>query len=179
MRQLALLRGVNVGGQRRVPMAALRELCAGLGWDDAQTYIQSGNVLLDAAAPAETVSALLRGAIARRFGFDVPVVVLTRSELGQIVLGNPLVDAMVPPEALHVTIFHDPPPPRALADLRLDGFAPERGVVGPRCVYLHLPNGVHGAKLSQAFLERHCGVPATTRNWRTVLQLERLLANGA
>lgn len=74
-RWIALLRGINVGGHTKIPMAELRELCGELGWEGMRTYIQSGNIVFDAAGPGGALEARLAEAIAGGFGLDIPVIV--------------------------------------------------------------------------------------------------------
>lgn len=171
MRHLALLRGINVNGHRIVPMADLRHLCAELGWTDIQTYIQSGNVLLTASVPAQELSRTLQAAIAERFGFDVPVAVLSLSELDTLVSANPFVEEGCETKSLYVTVFAAPLAADRPDAVDWDAFPPERGVLAARWAYLHLPNGYHAARLNNAYLERRLGVEATTRNWKTMGRL--------
>ena len=167
---IALLRGINVGGHRKVPMAELRELCARLRFEEVATYIQSGNVVFRAAqAKAAEVEAALARAIERRFGFDVSVMVRDVPELDAVVAGNPfLAEGVDDTSRLHVS-FLGAEPPAAVAEeyrrLRLGG--DELRLVG-REAYLHVPGGMGKSKLTPTFLERALGTPGTARNWRTV-----------
>lgn len=174
MRYLALLRGINVNGHRLIPMADLRRLCADLGYADVQTFIQSGNVVLTAPAPAGEVAVALGAAIAARFGFDVPVVVLSLAELEALHSANPFVLEDLEPRALHVTVFAEAPSADRAQALDWERFRPERGAVAGRWLYLYCPNGYHTARLNNGFFERTLGVPATTRNWQTIGRLWRL-----
>ena len=99
-RRVVLLRGINVGPNKRVPMAELRELFSDAGFSDLRTYVQSGNVVLSSdAAPAELEEQSER-LIAERFGFEVPVVSRTRDELAAVVKRNPLGRGRGEPEAI-------------------------------------------------------------------------------
>src|SRR3954470_6103305 len=101
---VALLRAVNVGG-RKLPMAELRVLCAGLGWTEIATYIQSGNVVFTAPGEAEAVETLLEEAIEKQFGLDVPVIVRSRAEWAKYPAENPFPEAAKDePAKLHLLL---------------------------------------------------------------------------
>ena len=135
MRYLALLRGINVDGHRPLPMADLRRLCANLGYADVQTHIQSGNVLRTSAVSAADVGGVLGAAIADRFGFEVPVVVLSRAELEDLYRGNPFVGEDLAPAALHVTVLARPPSAERARAVDWGRFGPERGALAGRWLY--------------------------------------------
>jgi uncharacterized protein (DUF1697 family) len=166
---VALLRGINVGGRNLLPMKELAALVADAGGRNVRTYIQSGNVLFDAgAAVAARMAAIVRKAIAKEFGFDVPIVLRTAEELARVVKSNPFPKET---EALHVAFLADRPAVEALDPTRSPG---DRFVVRGREVYLHLPNGVARTKLSSAYLDSKLATVCTIRNWKTVLKLLEL-----
>jgi len=171
-----LLRGINVGGHNRVPMADLRAMVAALGAEDVVTYLQSGNVVCRAGGTPEALAAEVRTVLAGELGLTVPVVGRTGTEWGTTVASNPLVRLDDDPKRLHVTFLDGTPEPERVDALRLEavGLAPEAVAVSGPDVYLHTPSGYHQAKLSNAFLERRLGRVATTRNWRSVLALADL-----
>ncbi|HEY0324771.1 MAG TPA: DUF1697 domain-containing protein, partial [Allosphingosinicella sp.] len=92
MRYVALLRAVNVGGCK-LPMAELRELCAELGWEKIETYIQSGNVVFEAAGKPAALESALEKAVAKRFGFERPVTVRSAAQWAAYAKGSPFPDA--------------------------------------------------------------------------------------
>ncbi len=169
---IALLRAINVGGNRKVPMADLRALVAEAGATDVQTYIQSGNVVFE---HAQTDDDVLRDDLERRlagtFGFDVPVILRRAAAWDAVVAGNPFPDAE--PTRLLVSFLRDSPPAGALDDVDAVAFAPEQFVLSGREVYLHLPEGFGNAKLPRA-LQRALNNQETARNWRTVLKLAEM-----
>jgi hypothetical protein len=123
---VALLRGINVGGKHRVPMADLRELFAQGGFPGAQTYIQSGNVVFagDVAGAARArVAARLAAVAQRTFGFPVPFVLRTARELAAIAGNNPFLAEGEDPSALHVVFASGPISARARARSRSRPFA--------------------------------------------------------
>jgi uncharacterized protein (DUF1697 family) len=169
---IALLRGINVGGHKKVPMAELRSLCASLGFTSVTSYIQSGNVVFRSSAAATGVVAALEGAIAGRFGFEVRVVVRDLAQLRRVVAGNPfLSDGVVDASKLHVTFLADAPARSVAEAMRVHRIgADELRLVG-REAYLHCPDGLGRTKLTPTFMERGFGTATTTRNWRTVNRL--------
>ena len=167
---VALLRGINVGGNKRVAMADLRRLCADLGYADVVTYIQSGNIVLRSPArSAAAVERALTAAIKKDLGMTVAVIVRTKSELEKVVSGNPFRKAE--PNRLHVAFLDAKPAAAAVRALEgFDARGDEVKVRG-REAYLHTPKGYGNSKLSGMFIEKQLGVAATARNWNTVTKL--------
>jgi uncharacterized protein (DUF1697 family) len=164
--QIALLRGINVGGRHPVPMAALRECFTDAGFVDVVTIIQSGNVRFTSAEGADPDA--LERVIADRFGFPVPVILRTRIALSEAVAANPFVGA--DPGHLHLGFLSRVPDPDRVAALEHPRFLPDEfALVGDHC-YLHLPNGMARTKLP-GYLDRKLGVGMTIRNWRTTCTL--------
>jgi uncharacterized protein (DUF1697 family) len=179
-RQIALLRGINVGGHRKVPMARLRELMDELGYEDVATYVQSGNVVFTGPdRPAADVERDLEKQLEATFGFDVSVVVRTRDELAAVVAANPLGDVADEPKH-HFVLFLGTAidPSSAVEGVDAAALAPEAFHVGPREVHLWCPDGVRNSRVLKTFSEKRLGAVATSRNWRTVEQLLEL-ADGA
>ena len=175
--RVALLRGVNVGGHARLPMAELRDLCADVGWTDARTYIQSGNLIFRAVGERATLERELESAIEERFGLAVPAIVRDAAEWRAYVDDNPFPEAAEAQPNL-VMLALSKAPPEAGAAERLE----ERGTLGERVVrvrdalWIHFVGGAGRSKLSPTLLDRHAGSPVTTRNWRTVLKLLEMTA---
>ncbi len=168
---IALLRGINVGGNHQLPMAKLRDLVADAGGDEVQTYIQSGNVVFThTARSAAKLTAQLEQIISDGAGFDVPVMVRTAGELAAVIEHNPY-DA-TDPTKLHVAFLAATPPAGAVDQLDVARFAPEELTLRGRELYLYLPDGMGRAKLPQQLGK--VGTPATARNWRTVMKLHDL-----
>lgn len=168
-RMVALLRGVNVGGRNKLPMADLRSLFSSLGHEDVVTYVQSGNVVFTSAGAVEPTA--IEATIARRFAIDTTVVLRSLAELERVLESNPYPAA--DPSHLHVGFLPYPPARDALRLPDLSGFAPEQATLVGCELYLHLPNGMGRAKLPP-FLDRQLKVPTTVRNWNTVNQLTEL-----
>ncbi len=173
---LALLRGINVGGKRQVPMIDLARVFAGAGFGRVETYIQSGNVVFTAGPETPVPSSeVLEVLIEENFGFPVPVVLRTKEQLKRSIFQNPYLEGDADLETLHVLFLSDLPREsfvRALDDRRSppDTFA----VIGQE-VYLRLPNGVARTKLTNAYFDATLETVGTMRNWRTVTRLQALM----
>lgn len=168
-RCVALLRGVNVGGKNKLPMADLRALVESLGHVDVSTYIQSGNVVFTGDRSVTPES--WQSAIAKQFGLNVTVVLRTASELDKIVNANPF--SRVETSTLHVGFMTKKPSVALVAKLDAARFRPDELSVRGRELYLHLPNGMGRSKLP-AYLDRQLKISTTVRNWNTVTKLLEL-----
>jgi uncharacterized protein (DUF1697 family) len=166
---VALLRGINVGGNNKVPMADLRALCTALVYDNVETYIQSGNVVFDTPAPEAEVVAGMEAALLATFGLTLSVVVRSAAELVEIVARNPFVSE-TDGTKLHVTCFESPLPAATVAKLDTTISPAEAFVLDGRDMYLHLPGGMGTSKLA-VHVGQKLGKLGTTRNWNTVLKL--------
>lgn len=174
MRHLALLRGVNVGGARALPMRDLEEVFKAAGATSAATVIQSGNVVFASDDPEATCLAAAI-AIQAKFGFRPAVVLRREKDWRAMVVANPFVAAGVSGETLHVACLTAAPDRFAGASVDPRAFLPDEFALAGADVYLRLPNGVAEAKLTNARLDKAFRAVSTMRNWRTVLRLlERL-----
>jgi uncharacterized protein (DUF1697 family) len=170
-RYVALLRGINVGGHRRLPMADLRDLLTGLGYTDVATYVQSGNAVLDAATDdAGAVAAAVSAAIRDRFALEVPTVVRSAERMRAVVAANPL---EVPDPARFLVLFATEPfDTAALRALDLSAHPRERLAVTDTEAYVFDGGreGIRFAKLPDV-VAGHTAGTTTARNWRTVLRM--------
>jgi uncharacterized protein (DUF1697 family) len=169
-----LLRGINLGSRNRIAMPALREAFAGAGFEDVQTYLQSGNVVLSSGAAAKTVARKCKAVIADRFGLEIAVVVRTRAELAAIVRRNPLGDVAKDPKRYQVSFLDRKPAAEVVRKLEALAAGGERLVASGRELYAWHPKGVARSKLWAALAGRGLGVTATARNWTTVTKLLEL-----
>jgi uncharacterized protein (DUF1697 family) len=182
---VALLRGINVGGRNKVPMAELREVVAALGHDRVATYIQSGNVLFTTADTDNAkLAAALESAIEGRFGLWSSVVVLSRDELAGVLAASPYQDEPNP-RLVHV-VFLNAEPPRDLLD-RIEAAVKSAAAKGGRdtvhaaghALYIHTPDGFGKSELAQNLFrilappakQKKQGLGATARNWATATKL--------
>jgi uncharacterized protein (DUF1697 family) len=174
-RYVALLRGINVGGNKKVPMARLRELLQGLGYTDVATLLQSGNAVFTSQEknPAQLVKRI-EAAIAREFGFEVAVIVRTRDELAAVLKANPLPGAEEAPSQFLVTFLSDVPDPKRLQEIDPAAYLPDEFRVVGREIYARFPKGIGNSKLATVLGGPRLGVTPTARNWSTVTKLLEL-----
>jgi uncharacterized protein (DUF1697 family) len=169
---VALLRGINVGGKRSLPMKKLAEAFAGAGCSDVRTYIQSGNVVFRAPpALAPKLASALPRAVAKVAGFDVPVVIRSADELRAAVKKNPFLKSGTAPELCHLMFLADVPEAARSKQLDATRSPPDELALVGRDVYLKLPNGVARSKLTNAYFDSTLATVSTLRNWRTVVTL--------
>ncbi len=177
---LALLRGINLAGHNKVPMADLREVVTSLGHDDVATYIQSGNVVFSSdQADTAKLAAALEEAIAARFGLKIRVVVLSREELSQVARDNPYPDEPNP-KCVHAVFLSGEPGPEvaervAAAQAAVAGRSRDTAQVVGRTIFLHTPDGYGRSDLAAALVKigqkKTDTVSGTARNWATVTKL--------
>jgi uncharacterized protein (DUF1697 family) len=173
---VALLRGVNVGGKNRLPMIDLCAMFSAAGCASVQSYIQSGNVVFQAAPRvAGGIAAVIADRIAKDFGYRTPVVLRTSQELADAIAHNPFFAAGKQQEWLHVTFLADQPSPAAVRTLDSHRSPPDEFIVRGRDIYLHLPNGAGRSKLTNQYFDSRLKTVSTSRNWRTVNQLLELM----
>jgi len=176
---IALLRGVNVGKGRRVPMATLRELLAGLGHTEVRTLLNSGNAVFHAAggsapAHARAIAAALRASL----DVEVPVIVKSARQLAAAVDENPFAAAASDPSRLLLAFTQDDEELAALGALEPLLLRGEGLAIGRHAAYLHCAGGILESKAGAALLGK-LGRAATTRNWATTLKLHTLAGAGA
>ncbi|MFI7358355.1 DUF1697 domain-containing protein [Streptomyces avidinii] len=173
----ALLRGINVGGNKKVPMAELRSLLEGLGHGDVQTYLQSGNAVFSSAQQDPAVlTRKLEAAIEDRFGFRVACLVLDGAYLRAVAEACPFPAAELEGKQLHATFCSEQPGPERFAALDEASYLPEEYRLGDRVLYLYAPDGLGRSKLAEALARPAVvkGIDVTSRNWNTVAKLVEL-----
>jgi uncharacterized protein (DUF1697 family) len=173
-RQIVLLRGINVGGNRRVAMADLRTLIASLGYGGVRTHLQSGNVIVESGHRPKRLKAVIEQGLAAELGLEIEVFVRTRDELAAVIARDPLGAVADNPSRYFVSFLSGKP---AAAAIRAAGAADagrERFVVHGRELYAWHPDGVRDSTLAKLLSERRLGVSATARNWNTVTKLLEL-----
>jgi len=176
-RFVALLRGINVGGHRKVAMADLSALAATLGFTGTATYIQSGNLTFRAKGTAAAVEKKLEQAIEARFGFPVEVVAREATTWSGYVAENPFPEASeAEPNRVMLLLSKAPPAATAIGALRPRAVDGERIEATSDAIWIHYPAGQAKTKLSPALLDRLVGSPVTARNWRTVTKLAEMTA---
>jgi uncharacterized protein (DUF1697 family) len=169
--QILLLRGINLGAHKRVPMPELRALLTDAGFEDVRTYVASGNVVLKGSASERKLRADCEKLIAERFGFDVDVIVRNRDELAEVVRLNPLADVAENPKRYQVSFCDGEPDPEAVEKVAAAAAPTEKLVSIGRELYAWHPDGVGRSKMWTKLAGTGLGVCATARNWTTVTTL--------
>jgi uncharacterized protein (DUF1697 family) len=174
-RLVALLRGINVGSAKQVPMPRLRQVLEALGYSDVETYLRSGNVALSCdLAAAETAVEDIEAAIVAEFGFDSRVVVRTAAQLDAAMAADPLKEAATDGSRHFVAFLSARPEPALAAALEAVDYGPDQlRIVGDH-VYLWCPAGLTGGLAGKVNFDRALQVVATVRNWNTVEKLADL-----
>ena len=173
-RFVALLRGINVSGHNKVPMAELRALAEEIGLADVRTYIQSGNLFFS-ADKQDGLEEKLETAIERRF-IPVPVIVRSAAEWARYPASNPFPEAAeAEPNRVMMMLSKAPPKPDAVAALQERARDGERIASAGGALWIHYPDGAGTSRLSPSLIDRLIGSPATARNWRTVLKIQEML----
>lgn len=173
---IALLRGINVNGQKMISMEKLRTLFEDLGFTGVTTYIQSGNVVFQAGSVKYfLLEKRIKVSIQDAFGFSVPVFVKTRDEWDEVVKKNPFLQRKDIDELkLHATFLSDTPNQSVVDEIMAGEYGDDECVFSGKTAYLYCPHGYGKTKLSNIFFEKKTSLIATTRNWKTILKLPEL-----
>jgi uncharacterized protein (DUF1697 family) len=174
MRLVVLLRGINVGGHKRISMADLRELLASRGYGDVETYLQSGNAVVSSDRAPADVERDISAAIASALGHEVEVVVRTAAQIAQVVADDPFADVRDDHRFHQALFLAGEPDPEAIARLEATDFTPERLVVREGVLHAWCPDGVNDSPLLKAL--GRVRTSTTARNWRTVEKLAEMTA---
>ncbi|WP_196279230.1 DUF1697 domain-containing protein [Catellatospora vulcania] len=177
-RYTGLLRGINVGGNKKIAMADLRKLVESLGHQDVKTLLQSGNVVFGSAKSDQAALAEeLEKAIEAELGMSVGCLVRDGADLARIIKANPLAEVADNPSRQFVVFLSGPVDAAKLAELDALARPGDRLVAGEREVHMWLPDGAGETKLTHTMFQKRLGVTiATARNWNTVTKLSALLS---
>ena len=175
--KVAILRGINVGGKRKILMADLKSLCEKLGWKEVSTYIQSGNIIFKSEKENRELEDELAKGISEHFGFDVPVLVRSSEELQNSVEQNPFYNSEADISKLHFTFLKDKPEAEELQVIKSHSFEPDQFAIDNQGIFIYCEGKYHESKLTNNFFERQLKIGATTRNWKTVMKLSELSKN--
>jgi len=171
VRQIVLLRGINLGPRNRIAMPELRKLLEAAGFDEVRTYVQSGNIVLSTRRKPEGTATACERLIEAELGLEIPAVVRTRDELAEVVRRNPLGDVADNPKRYQVSFLDGEPDPKAIEKLAAAAVDGERIEAIGREIYTWHPNGIARSKMWAALAGKGLGVKATARNWTTVTTL--------
>lgn len=177
MKYIILLRGINVGGRKRLKMAELRAMLEAMNFTNVQTYIQSGNIILEAEETSNTtLEERVKTQVMETFNYDVPVLALRVEELIHIFNNNPFLTKRNEDIAtLHVTILADMPDAERVKAVSEIEYKADEFEITNKIIYLFCPSGYARTKFVNNFFESKLKVRATTRNWKTISKLVELV----
>jgi len=171
-RFIALLRGINVSGQKKIKMSELKSLFEDIGFQDVETYIQSGNVIFSSKENIKSkLESKIAKAIIKQWGFDVQIFILDPGDIDYVLKTNPFIKKEKGIERLYVTFLSDKPTKENIQKLNSIESSPDEYQIDKNLVYLFLPNGAGKTKLSNNFFENKLKLVGTTRNWKTIKAL--------
>ena len=176
-RKIGILRGINVGGKRKILMADLKSLCVKNGLTNVTTYIQSGNLIFSSDKPNSELENDLENAISEKYGFEVPVIVRTGDELENSIINNPFFDKGTDIKQLHLTFLKEKPNQENIEKTLSFNYDPDKFIIEDKNAFIFCAGKYHESNLSNNFFEKQLKVGATTRNWKTVLKLSELSKN--
>ncbi len=175
-KKIALLRGINVGGNRRILMSELKSVLTKNGFSNIVTYIQSGNVIFDFRSDLShlKIAELIENIIKKEFGYEVPVITLNLSELENIIQNNPYSEKATEKQ-MFFTFLSQTPSNDNLEKINQLEFKPDDFTIIDKCAYLYIDGEkAHLSKMTNNLFEKHLKVKATTRNWKTTLKIVKL-----
>lgn len=173
---IALLRGINIGGNHPLPMKELSALLTGMGLREVRTYLQSGNVVFRCAPKNRTtLAAKISSAIGAQYGFAPQVLLLDAAELNKAMANNPYPKAEADPKSLSLLFLAEVPQHPDLKSLEALKTDSESFSLIGKVFYLHAPEGFGRSRLA-ARAEKLLGVVASGRNWNTVCKLAEMVA---
>lgn len=170
---IALLRGINVSGQKLIKMGELKTHLEQLNFNNVITYIQSGNIAFEAdSSNQKDLAAQIVNKIKEKYGWEVPVIVKSAYEMKLIAENNPFLNHRKEDiSKLYVTFLADEPDIELVNKFRTINYEPDKFVVVDKVLYGFIPVSYGNTKFSNNFIESKLKTTATTRNWKTVLKL--------
>jgi len=176
MKFIALLRGINVAGQKKIKMEDLRNQLEKLDYTNIKTYIQSGNIVFDCKnMDTKTIETQIKTLIKEHFGYDVPTLVRLGTEINDIISNNPYQD--VNHKSLYVTLLDSIPFKENIDLLESYNYDGEEYKILGKNIYFYVPKGYGKAKMDNNFFEKKLKTSATTRNWNTINKLAEMAKN--
>ncbi|MGV6828983.1 MAG: DUF1697 domain-containing protein [Flavobacteriales bacterium] len=166
---IALLRGINVGGHKKILMKDLKTLFEKQGFNNVQTFIQSGNVVFSTSEAKENLSSIISKAILYHYNFEVPVVIKTPLEIKKILEHCPFSEEKK--VASYFTLFSTKPKQEQIDHVNHLSFPNEEFLATPHCFYFYCSTGYRKVKMNNNFLERKFKISMTTRNFKTLNKL--------
>lgn len=176
-RYICILRGINVGGHRKILMTDLVKLLETIDLKYIQTYIQSGNLVFFSSKKAEELEKEISETIYAKYGFEVEVILRKRSQIQAVVDKNPFLEKDVDIKKLYVTFLKEKPEMKHLLQLSELDIENDSYLVDGKEVYIKYENKLSDSKLNNNVIENKLQVAATTRNWKTIKSLLELAEN--
>jgi len=175
-RYLAVLRGINVGGHKKILMADLKNLFVNLGYDNVITYIQSGNVIFNSKYDKNVleIASHIEDGIKEKFGYEVPVIVIKKDDIIVAIDSNPYI-GNYEIEKLCITFLKGTPDKDLVDSISNYDVTPDIFEIIGKWIFICCFDSYHKSKVTNNFLENKLKVAATTRNWKTVLKLAEIL----
>lgn len=174
---ISILRGINVGSHKRIKMDLLRKMYENLGYKNIQIYIQSGNIIFqDQEQKIQLIKDRIEQQILQEFGFEVPVILIEQPTLAEIINNNPYgMESDLAP--LYVTLLSSIPEQKNLNKITPNNYLPDQYTLSRHAIYLYCAQGYGNTKLTNNFFESKLKVTASTRNWKTLLQLYAMVCD--
>lgn len=173
---VVLLRGINVGGNKRMKMGDLRDALAAAGIDDPRTLLQSGNVVMESNADTAALIDIVETTIQSTFGFQSTVIVRTADEIRGLLADHPFTPEQIEdPRFAHVAFCRDQPDRDGFEALQEAHEGPEEMRLVGRELFVFYPDGSGRSKLTNSVIEKHLATPTTSRNWNTVEKIDAML----
>ena len=167
-KHILFLRGINVGGHKKIKMADLRTLLEKDGFENVRTYIQSGNIVLQ-TTEAQDLGHRVSRIITKQYGFEVPAIALKPFQIEQLLDACPFSEEKK--QKSYFALLFEAPEEALVRSLQSMTYPGEEFYIGNRCVYLHYALGAGKAKLTNNLIERKLKVVATARNFNTMQKM--------
>lgn len=172
---ISLLRGINVSGQKKIKMNDLAKLYEDAGFTQVKTYIQSGNVIFQSLDSVYKAVNTIQDFIKKNYGFSVHVTVISQEELKDLIEKNPFILSGIDDiKSLHVTILSRPAQNDNMNEIKDFKDGENQFKIIGKNIYLYCPNGYGKVKINNTFFEKKLNIQATTRNWKTILNLAEM-----
>lgn len=172
---IALFRGINVSGQKKIIMKDLISYMEEIGLKNLKTYIQSGNLSFLSELNSIELVKLIQAKIETEYRFFAPVIIFTKEEINKLVEQNPYVKTSAEIKYLYITFLSDYPENKLVENIKKIKFNNDEFIISDRIIYGFLPGGYGKTKINNNFFENKLKVSATTRNWKTALKLKEMV----
>jgi uncharacterized protein (DUF1697 family) len=169
---IALLRGINVSGQKKIPMVELRACLKDSGFENIETYIQSGNVIFESDnSDVKILADKMQEAIKNTFGFEVPVLVIGQNVYQEIISSNPFLGKSEDTKPLYAGFLFDSPQNDRVTELKNSDTGNDKYIISESHIFMKYAEGIGKSKMDNNFFEKKLKVRMTTRNWNTIMKL--------